>query len=395
MIDFPNSPTVGQQFTAVGVTWTWDGVKWTASGLGTAYLPLAGGTLTGPLTLSADPAAALQAATKQYVDGTRGESRIINGDMRIDQRNNGASGMANGYMMDRWYYFGAQASKIAWQRQASGPASAGFPYMLATTSQSAYSSLAADRFYIQQPLEADAISDFAWGTANAQPVTLSFWVFSTLTGTFGGSLQNYASTRAYPFTFSIPTVNTWTKIALTILGDTAGTWVMSGNGGALTVTFDLGSGSTYRAPANAWTTGNFNAPTGSISVVATNGAQFNITGVKLEIGSVATPFNRQSLAKSLADCQRYYEQGPEPELYINSLTAALAYGTVQFQTTKRATPSMTYTNWQYYSAGIPTPCSVTAGGVVAPSMASFRVASAVNWNGWVGSAGTWTASAEL
>ena len=71
--------------------------------------------------------------------------------------------------------------------------------------------------------------------------------------------------------------------------------------------FDLGSGATSRGPADAWASANYIGATGAVSVVATNGATFNVTGVKLEIGSVATPFNRQSLAKSMADCQRYYQ----------------------------------------------------------------------------------------
>ena len=151
------------------------------------------------------------------------------------------------------------------------------------------------------------IGDFAWGTSGAQPVTLSFWARSSLTGTFTGSLTNYAGTRSYPFTFSLPAANTWTRIVITIPGDTAGTWVMSGNCGALSVTFDLGAGANFSGPAGAWASGNFVGATGAVSVVATNAATFYVTGVKLEIGSVATPFNRQSLAKSMADCQRYYE----------------------------------------------------------------------------------------
>ena len=130
---------------------------------------------------------------------------------------------------------------------------------------------------------------------------------------FSGAIRNYASTRSYPFTFSLPVANVWTKIAVTIPGDTAGTWVLQGNGGGLTVDFDLGSGSTFRGPANAWAatvSPGYAGVTGANSMVATAGAGMSFTGVKLEIGSVATPFNRQSLTKSMADCQRYYSQRP-------------------------------------------------------------------------------------
>src|SRR4029077_17417242 len=133
-----------------------------------------------------------------------------------------------------------------------------------------------------------AVSDFNFGTANAQSVTLAFWVQSSLTGTFSGSIRNPAGTRTYPFTFSIPAANTWTKITITIPGDTAGTWVMSGNAGAVLVAFNFRAGSTSRRSANAWASAAYIAATGAVSVVGTNGATFYVTGVKLEIGSVAT-----------------------------------------------------------------------------------------------------------
>jgi hypothetical protein len=233
------------------------------------------------------------------------ENRIINGDMRIDQRNNGASGTAiNVYTVDRWVYSASQASKGTWQRQPSGTFA--FPYNLRFTGTSPYTPLATDYFVISQSIEADMISDFLWGSAGAQPVTLSFWVYVGAAGTYSGSIQNYAATRSYPFTFTIPAVSTWTKITITIPGDTAGTWVMQGNAGALIVGFDLGSGANYRGPANAWAAANYLGVTGTANIIAVP-TGFYLTGVKLEIGSVATPYNRQSPAKSMADCQRYFQ----------------------------------------------------------------------------------------
>ena len=283
-----------------------------------------------------------------------GDSRIINGDMLRDQRNNGASGSANGYTVDRWRYSGSQPAKGAWQQVAGFPAQ-GFPYALAFTSTSAYAVVAADVFAFLQVIEADMVSDFAWGTAQAQPVTLSFWVQSTLTGTFSGSIRNAADTRSYPFTFSIPVASTPTKISITIPGDTGGTWVMSGNNGALNVVFSLGAGSTGSGPANAWASANYISASGAVSVVGTNGAVFWLTGVKLEIGSVATPYNRQSLAASMADCQRYYQStyglGYAPGAVVNPPYAgliALAFTTgtyfnfgTMFPVQMRAVPSIT------------------------------------------------------
>lgn len=363
MIDFPASPTIGQQFTAAGVTWVWDGTKWAASGLSVAFLPLAGGNMSGPIVLAADPAANLQAATKQYVDGVRyGDNRIINGDMRIDQRNSGASGTANGYTVDRWQYVGSQAAKGTWGRNGGGSGQVGpalFPYCLGFASASAYVSLAADYFMFDQIIEADMVSDFAWGTANAQSVTLSFWAQSSLTGTFSGSVTNVAQNRSYPFTFSLPTANVWTKISVTIPGDTAGTWVRYGNAGSVVVWFDLGCGSTNRGPANTWAAAQYFGASGAVSVVGTNAANFFITGVKLEVGSVATPFNRQSLAKSMADCQRYYQRlgSRGTDIIMQGYTGAggtpVAFS-VGYPVTMRAAPTATQVGaWTITGVGTP------------------------------------------
>ena len=265
-----------------------------------------------PLILATDPTTPFQAATKEYVDNSSvvATNRIINGDMTIDQRNNGASGTAiNGYTVDRWAYAATQASKGVWGRTASGTALTQFYYSLAFTSSSAYVLLATDSFSFSQSIEGYNINDFAWGTTQAQPATLSFWAFGSISGTYSGSIRNYANTRSYPFSYAL-VANTWTKIIINIPGDTSGTWVMTGNVGALTVLFDLGSGANYRGPANNWASTNYVGATGAVSVVSTNSANFYVTGVKLEIGNAATTFARQSAQKSLADCQRYFVNGP-------------------------------------------------------------------------------------
>jgi hypothetical protein len=368
----------------------------------TVYLPIPGGTMTGPLILAADPVQNLEAATKQYVDaeiidqGGIGDNRIINGDMRIDQRNNGVGFATTGYTCDRWNFTATAASKFQWVRNSNAPVSLGFPYYLVAESLSAYTPLAGDTFLFNQPIEADQISDFAWGTSSAQPVTLSFWASSTLAGTFGGAVVNYTGSpgnsgtnRSYPFSYSL-SAGVWTKIVVTVPGDTGGTWTLSGNGGGAYVRFDLGSGATFRAPAGAWANGNFVGPNGAVNVCATNAANFLVTGVKLEIGSVATPFNRQSLAKSMADCQRYYQVGAVAQnVGGNSWTAAWTnqhYG--MFPVVMRAAPTTTV------APITQTNCSSTAitGQGNAYYLHSYQITAAT---GGVASVASWTASAEL
>ena len=236
-------------------------------------------------------------------------NRIINGDMRIDQRNNGASisptSAAYGFAVDRWPCYNSTAgSKFSIQRSTDAPST--FSNSTLVTSSSAYSVAAGDQFYFVQFIEGFNSADFAFGTASAKTVTLSFWVKSSLTGTFGGSLMNSAYNRSYPFSYTISAANTWEQKTVTIAGDTTGTWIGSTNGLGLRVHFGLGIGSTYSGTAGAWAAAERYAPTGAVSVVGTNGATWYITGVQLEVGSVATPFERIDYGRELAMCQRYY-----------------------------------------------------------------------------------------
>lgn len=235
-------------------------------------------------------------------------NRIINGAMMIDQRNAGASVTpTNGvYTLDRWYGWASQTSKYTVQQNGGGVTlPAGFTNYLGVTSSSSYSVLTADYFGIVQPIEGLNVYDLAWGTALASTVTLSFWVRSSLTGTFGGVVQNSAQTRSYPFTYTIIGANTWEYKTVVIPGDTTGTW-LTNNGVGLRLAFGLGVGATFSGPAGAWAAANYVSATGAASVVGTNGATFYITGVQLEDGAVATPFERRLYGTELQLAQRYY-----------------------------------------------------------------------------------------
>jgi len=265
-------------------------------------------------------------------------NRIINGDMRIDQRNAGASGTANQYTVDRFAYFGAAASKGTWQQNAgSVTPPAGFTNYLGFTSSSAYTVGAAEQFNLYQPVEGFNVADLAWGTANAKTVTISFWVRSSLTGTFGGSIYNSAVNRSYPYSYTITSANTWELETIVIPGDTSGTWLTT-NGVGLYLNFSLGAGSTVSGTAGSWAAGRYDSVTGATSVVGTNGATFYITGVQLEAGTIATPFERRSYGQELALCQRY--------AYVNQQgdtgraeTTAKTNNSVKFPVTMRTAPS--------------------------------------------------------
>jgi hypothetical protein len=236
-----------------------------------------------------------------------GKNRIINGDMRIDQRNAGASvtPTGNAYTIDRWAAGMSQASKFSVQRSTTAPT--GFINSALITSTSAYSVTSSDRFAFSQFIEGLNCADLGWGTASAKTITLSFQVRSSLTGTFGGSLQNDSATRSYPFTYTISAANTWETKTVTIAGDTTGTW-LTDTGIGIIVRFSLGTGSTYSGTAGAWAAADYRSVTGAVSVVGTNAATWYITGAQLEVGSVATPFERRDYGRELMFCQRYYQK---------------------------------------------------------------------------------------
>jgi hypothetical protein len=237
-------------------------------------------------------------------------NRIINGAMVIDQRNAGASVTANDsvFPLDRWKMEVTQSSKLTAQQNAgSVTPPVGFINYLGLTSSSAFSVGVDDYFCVDQMIEGYNLADLGWGTANAKTVTLSFWVRSSLTGTFGGTLSNSASNRSYPYTYTISSANTWEQKSITITGDTSGTWLTT-NGVGLRLRFGLGAGATFSGTAGAWAGSTFTSATGATSVVGTSGATFYITGVQLEVGSQATSFEYRQYGTELALCQRYYQK---------------------------------------------------------------------------------------
>jgi len=291
------------------------------------------------------------------------KNKIINGDFRIDQRNAGASvNPTDGqYTVDRWFIQRSQASKLTAQQNAgSVTPPAGFSNYLGITSSSAYSITASDYFTFQQRIEGFNVSDLAWGTANAKTITISFWVRSSLTGTFGGSLLNGAANRSYPFTYTISSANTWEQKTITVVGDTSGTWLTT-NGIGLDVCFGLGVGSTSSATAGAWTAGGYNSATGATSVVGTNGATWYVTGVQLEIGTSATPFERRLYNQEFANCQRYYfrlSNTSSGNMYVSSICGAYnatrAFGALSLPVSMRSLPTTGYSSARVGSPNLST-----------------------------------------
>jgi len=241
------------------------------------------------------------------------KNRLINGSMTISQRN-GTTATANGsnaYCLDRWAAYGNGVSKYTTTQSTTAPA--GFSNSLLVTSSAATSLASGDYYFLSQRIEGYNIADLGFGASGALTVTLSFWVRSSLTGTFGGSLQNGAENRSYPFTYTISSANTWEQKSISIAGDTTGTWA-TGNTSGLEVNFGLGVGSTLGGgTAGAWVGSDYRSATGAVSVVGTSGATFYLTGVMLEKGSTATSFDYRPYGTELQLCQRYFESTAFPD----------------------------------------------------------------------------------
>jgi hypothetical protein len=283
------------------------------------------------------------------------KNRIINGDMTIDQRNNGASvAIGDVFPVDRWNCF--ENGSMAFTGQRSTTAPAGFSNSLLITTTTAASPASSSRSQISQVIEGFNIADLGWGTANASPVTVSFWVRSSLTGQFGGSVMNYAATRSYPFSFTISSANTFEYKTITIPGDTTGTW-LTNNSGGLILQFDLGMGSDLLGTAGAWTGADKRGATGDVKLSETLGATYYITGVQLEKGTVATSFDYLPYGTELMLCQRYYNKWGGNTVY-ETIGSGLSYAStfgwvcVTFPVEMRATPSLdTYSNLSLLNGG--------------------------------------------
>jgi hypothetical protein len=268
-------------------------------------------------------------------------NRIINGAMTIDQRNAGASvtisDSTKQYTTDRWSAFETTDGIITVQQVSDAPA--GFINSARITTTTADSSLSANqRCQFTQDIEGFNIADLAWGTANAQPVTLSFWVKSSLTGTFGGSLANSAADRSYVFTYSISSANTWEQKSVTISGDTTGTW-LTNNGIGIRLYFGLGVGTDFQRTAGSWAGAFGIATSGSVSVIGTLNATWQITGVQLEEGTAASPFENRLIGTELQLCQRYAQKNTSSIGEAGGSTEGAFY--FPYQVSMRAAPTAT------------------------------------------------------
>ena len=303
----------------------------------------------------------------------------INGSMDVSQQNGTTGITATGYFIDGWAMtrLGTNAMYAA-----QYPAVTIFPQFsnmliaYATTAQAVMG--AGDLVFFSQRIEGYRIAKLGWGTANAQPITIGFWAAHTQTGIYTGSIRNAAANRSYAFTYTQNVSNVPQFNAITIPGDTAGTWAIDNTTG-MEISFTMASGTTYTAPsANAWVAGNFIAAPGQINAVASTTNSFRFTGVVvlpgIEVPSAArSPLIMRPYDQELITCQRYYEK------MFGSIGAGQCTTTLQAMIAvkyaeKRAVPTLSLvgsvSNFFLYSAAGGTVAATNSSGFVAATTPS-------------------------
>ena len=271
-----------------------------------------------------------------------GRNAITNGGMTVDQRNSGSATTPTAdrtYTLDRWMARLNNASKYSVQQVTDAPS--GYYNSLKVTSAAATTVGSTDYYQINTIVEGYNLTAFDFGLSTAKKLTLSFWVKSSLTGTFAGSYSNNAGNRFYAWTYTISSANTWEHKTITVDGVTDGSWERT-NGSGLWVYWTLGAGSGMTATAGSWGTTFKRGVTGAINVVETNGATLQITGVQLEVGSQASSFEHEPYSVSLAKAQRYYQLShTNGQGYVNANQHVGVRGT--YRTEMRVAPTVTLT----------------------------------------------------
>jgi hypothetical protein len=296
-----------------------------------------------------------------YSDGAlSNRNKIINGAMVIDQRNAGAAVTPAdfGYTLDRWTHRISGSGAFTVQRDTNVPAGAGFTYSAKATVTTADTSIAADDIYsFFYKIEGHNAADLMWGTAGAKAATLSFWVKSSHAGTYSVAFANIDANRGYAATYTISAADTWEYKTITVPGDTTGTW-HTDNRCKIQVSFCLACGTDRTEPAGSWAATNVQGADGTFNWMATSGATFQITGVQLEAGDTATPFEHRSFGQELALCQRYFEvmyaDGSGSQVVATQRSATTFWSSWYFKAEKRAAPTVSLTSTGSWIEGTPT-----------------------------------------
>ena len=279
------------------------------------------------------------------------KNMIINGDMRINQRYGTSSSTEKDRVtIDRWRESNPGASGMTHQTVSEAPPGFEFSEKM-TMGGSNYTVSSSQSFYFAQVIEAHTAKQLQLGQSTAKNFTVSFWVRSSVTGQFSIAAGNTSSggytegntNRTFVSSYQINDSGTWEYKTVTFPGDTGGTWQRSGSSGGLSIIFDTGSGSQHEDTPGQWNgNDNYRVP-GSKRLIAAN-SYWQITGVQLEEGNVATSFEYRSLCEELKLCQRYfsiYHPTTQEWIYFEGATSNHKWWQTYVPTGMRNEPSVT------------------------------------------------------
>lgn len=294
-----------------------------------------------------------------------GSNLIINGGMTISQRGSTFADLGNGYYgIDRFIIYHSDDGAVTVSQDTTVPAGEGFKNSMKFDVTTADTSLGSSQYYqFSQKIEGQNMAHLEWGTSNAKSVTLSFWIRSNLTGTYNVYFLNNAANRYYPVNFTIDSANTWEKKTITVAGDTTGTWLTT-NGVGMYVVWNLALSSNYLTGTNAtWGTNDSGVSgTTQANFLSSTSNELYITGVQLEVGEQATPFQHEDIGATLKKCQRYFYSFDLQSLQAHPMWAYAANSLstrLTFPTTMRAQPNGSITgtygnnsqDWSLYNNG--------------------------------------------
>jgi hypothetical protein len=304
-LDFPSSPSVNDTYSSGGVTYTWDGTVWVSSGP-VGFVQKAGDTMTGPLVVEGD--VQMASLNGNQLAGFR--NKLINGAMQVAQRGTSITGTSAALTecrtCDRMVF--ALNLLGTWDITQNTASPDGFSSSFGLSCSAGQASPTAAAFLILvQRLEGQDLQDLQYGTPGAKAVTLSFWVKSNVTGTASLAFRQMDPDRMYSTTYTINAADTWEYKTITVPGDTAGQ-IDNDNNNSYQLEWWLNSGSTFTGgTTQGW--GAFNNANRNPSVLGIGGStndNFFITGLQLEPGPVASPFEHRPIGTELALCQRYF-----------------------------------------------------------------------------------------
>ena len=315
---------------------------------------------------------------------------IINGGMKVAQRGTSTTGVtASGYYAcDRFEYNQSGRDQAIITVSQASDAPDGFTKSFkieTTTAETAIDST--EYFMARYKIEAQDLQHLNYGASSAKQLTLSFWVKSSIAATYAVYLYSPDGSRIIGSTYTIDTASTWEYKTITFAGDTGGT-INDDTGNGLDLTFILAAGSDMRTTDNtswsAYAGGKlaYGHTTAANAVMTTANATWQITGVQLEVGDTATPFEHRSYGDELARCQRYYYRygGNGRENLIGGSNTNTGYFAIQLPTTMRAAPTFSngggFTVNNFSSAGTPSDIN---GGLTSINSGEFQTVGGISY----------------